>query len=783
MRKTLFFFLLLIISAYSLVAQTNVFKGYVRDSLTLEPLIGATIYSSSSAIGVATNEYGYFVINVDSETDYLTVSYVGYGKIALQLTPNTINTILLSPSVEIKEVVITGKGIRYEPLLAKYTLTQQSLNSVPVIGGEKDLIKSLYVLPGVSGANEGASNLVVRGGNTDQNLFLIDDAPIYNTGHFYNLVSVYNTDAIKKVDFYNTVFPAKYGSTLSSIVDVSLKEGNKNRHAGSYDIGILSSKLLLEGPIGKSKKLSYIVSARSSYLDILKMRQKDLYDKHASDSYFGYTFFDVSGKVNYEINPNHKVFISGYHGVDYERTFYRQDNSKEYAIINNSAWSAKSVHTLSSRLQLNTGVHFTSNSFSKRQRFDVMENITSIGNFEYKQFNQLQDLQFKTSMNWVQSPRNTLRFGIAASAKEFSPFKMSVYEENKILKAESYKSSKEPTIKSVETALFVDNEFLLTNSIKLLPGLRFTRYTTNGLSLNALEPRLALLFNIDSLKSLTISYNRTTQFSHALIRNDGIKQNVVWVTSTNKIKPQNGNQYTISFSGESPSVDFEYGLTGYYRDMNNLLWYPFNTNTEFESDIYPYANWEQKASAKGKGYAYGVEVLLKKGFAKTSMAITYSWSRSYRQFSNVNSGEFYPSQFDRPHRLLVSAEHQFNAKWRISALWELRSGSRINLPVSQVGHNPYTGTYYLYPTLFTSKLPLYHRLDFAVSYQKFLPEGKSITYNFGIYNAYNRHNPYGVEIETEDIKDQNGNVLGYKTITKTVSIFPIIPSFNISYKF
>jgi len=773
-------------------AQEITLKGYVRDSLTLEPLLGATIYDAVNEKGVTTNEHGYFTFIV-KRNKVIEVSYVGYKTFLLNsdTVQKNIITILLSPALELDAVKVTAtgsKGIKYEPLAAKLSISQETINALPAIGGEKDLIKGLYFLPSVSGAHEGASAMIVRGGNTDQNLFLIDGAPLYNTGHLFNLVSIFNADAVNKIDFYSSAYPARYGSRLSSVVDVSIREGNKNEFGGNFDIGLINSKLLLEGPIGKNQKASYIISARSSYLDLVNIEQKDKFDRGEVPGFTGYTFYDLSGKVNYEFNEKNKIFASFYYSLDYHRNFFssnfRMDDDLKYTTIHNNAFSIRSYHSLSEKLFLQAGLHYTTNRFVKESKqsiaiWDQAWNKIPTYKSVDEQTNSLNELQAKINLNWYFSQSQTIRTGLSFSMLGYKPFNYQrttdYYLPNENPEFIQYNESPQ---KSNELIFFAEDEIDVTRKLKFLPGMRVSSYYCAGQHYFGFEPRLSLSYSLSNTLSLSAAYGKILQNSHALVKNEGYMDHVIWVSSTKKIKPQKGNHYSLTFAGSTENgLDFSSSV--YYKTMQNLLWYPHNVHTQNE---FPYANWEGKASTNGNGESFGAEFMVGKSFSKLSFRGAYTWSRSFRVFPELNNGKSFPSQFDRPHSININSEYAFSKMWKMSLLWELHSGTRVNIPTAKVNENPYTNDYFIFPTLFTAQLPVYHRLDVSVSYERKVEKGV-LGVRFNIYNIYNKHNPYGYELDTKEVVDSNGNIISSTNIIKSVALFPILPSLNITYKF
>lgn len=751
--------LFLIFFIYKTNAQVY-YRGCVRDSVSLEPLIGATVRYGQ--IGTSTDVNGNFSLKVPTPISQVEVSYVGYESKIIELNENQIVQVLLAPSAQIDEVVITGRALKFDPISSKVTLNSSLLSSLPAMGGEKDLMKSLYVLPGVTGANEGSASLIARGGNTDQNLFLIDGANLYNTGHFFNLVSVYNTDAVKKVDFYNGNYPARYGQSLSSVVDVTLREGNKSKKEGLVDIGILSSRMLLEGPLDSNKKSSYIISMRSSYLDLLKVYQLDRYNKKQDESYFGFTFFDISGKLNFEPSADRKYFISGYWGTDYNRDFYRYgEETKKYTIINNGALSIKGIQHLNNRLTLDEGIHFTFNTYKNKGKDPDYFN-----KLYFSQSNKLFDLQVKANATWQANSKHEIIAGISNTGKVIAPFSFNF---------ENY-DYKEPLLSSNETSVYFEDKYNINPKLLLHSGFRTTIYNQSKFWHSSIEPRLTLTHFLSNNHSINLSINKNTQYIHALIRNEGFNEHVVWVSSTQLVKPQEGYQVSSTLTGTLPKIRFNYSFSVYYREMKNLIWFPFTDQTASETEKFPYANWETKTLSTGRGKAYGIEIFLSKQFQKNTVMVSYTYSKSLRRYDDMNNGNYFNSSFDRPHQLTVSTEHYFSKKFKLAALWEFRSGLPLNLPSSMVATTPYSDLYALYDGFNKFRLPNYHRLDISFTYTKPYPDGSSLMYNFSLYNAYNKFNPYGVEIEESDTENTNVSF-------KAVSIFPIIPSFNIIYKF
>jgi hypothetical protein len=778
------FILFLLFFIKSVTGQVVV-SGFVTDKSTGEPLPGATVYDQNSTLGTVTNLHGYFSLKTNSQENTVVFSFVGYSPKTLTIKAfnDTSLRVQLVPDLEIKEVIVTSAKSKEQTLIHGLTsISPAQMDALPTLGGEKDLLKAITVLPGVMEGREGFSSLFVRGGSSDQNLFILDDAPVYNSGHLFNFFSVFNAQAIKQVNLYKNNYPAKYGGKLSSVVDIMFKDGNKEEFKGIFDLGVINSKLLLEGPIGSKKKTSILFAARSTYLDIFNLTKKKQFKYNAIDSYWGYTFYDINGKLSYEINQNNKIFLSFFRGQDYYRTFDQNNHTYKKFSYNllNSTLSLHSYHVLSPSLFFKTSASYVTNQgktsiYNEEYTFPMViteEKIHSYKNL-YKRItsynsNKLEDLTLNLDLTWQYSINNTLNLGMVYIGHEFHPSLFS--ENNEYFDSTDYVVNtklNEPVYRTTETGYYLENTMRL-QKFQFITGLRYSTYKHENTFYANLEPRISASYKTSGIGSFQASYTRMQQYNHALNRNDQVLDMMVWVPSTKNIPPQLAHQYSLGYALSLPSRGIGISVNSYFKKMNQLTFYRTNYGAS-------YYNWQKNTLTGGKGKSYGIEMDMDKHGENFSTKISYCLSWNFRQFQELNKGRWFPYLYDRRHVFTITGNYKLNDKWSFKALWTISSGHRINFPDGKT-EQPQSSflpinSYYVYSSMNNRQLPTYHRLDLGAERKRVMGNKKELIVAFNVYNAYFRKNPNYLYL------DQKNNQV------KSVSLIPILPTMNITFKF
>ncbi len=772
--------------AQALFAQKSTLSGYVKDAETGEVMIGARIYIDSLKTGTTANIYGFYSLTLPNGTHDVMFSFVGKEPIKTRviLDQNIELDINLKDNNTLSEVVVTGEKKQQESTeMSTVTLSMEKVKTLPVLLGEKDIIKTLQLLPGVQSGSEGSSGIYVRGGGPDQNLILLDGVPIYNANHLFGFFSVFNADAINQVKLVKGGFPAEYGGRISSVIDIRMNEGDMKKIHGEGSVGIISSKLMLNGPIIKDKT-SFMITGRRTYIDLLaRPLIKAANSQNGNDQVTGgYFFYDVNAKLNHIINANNRIYLSAYLGNDkfYVNSEYDYINDSKTYIEENTGgikWGNKIValrwnHKFSPKLLLNTTLNYSDYQFTTGFGLTSYEkgnqaNPTQDFSFEY--LSGITDFGGNMNFYYYPSPKHDVQFGIGQTYHTFKP---GVNQ----LKLSDGSSDLDTSFGSARTYAhefygYIQDDFSITKRLSLNAGLHFANFFVREKLYNSLQPRASFNFQLDDKSSLKASYAKTTQFLHLLTNTSIGLPTDLWVPVTDSIPPQQGNQVAFGYTRELPK-GYRVGAEAYYKTMKNLIEYK-----EGASFFGSNQNWESLVEV-GNGYSYGLEMLFEKRTGKTTGWIGYTLSWTNRQFANINNGEEFPYRYDRRHDISFVLTHKFNDKVDIGVVWVYGTGNAITLALqkynssggvefgdSEVNHIDQRNGY---------RMPSYHRLDLGVNIHKPKKWGEA-TWSFGLYNAYNRQNPFYLDIGY--LKNGNEKVL------KQISLFPILPSISYSFKF
>lgn len=781
MTKRLGLVTLLLLLFWQVKAQHQL-NGYVRDAKSGEALIGANIWQPSAQHGTTTNQFGYYSLSLKGDTATVHVSYVGYKteKAFLKLNADSTLNFRLSMADELEEVTVKGTRPGVElTKMSSMTIKSQEIKNIPALLGEVDVLKAIQLMPGVQSGSEGSSGIYVRGGGPDQNLILMDGVPVYNASHLFGFFSVFNADAINNVEVIKGGFPARYGGRLSSVIDINMKEGNMNNWQADGGIGLISSKLSVEGPIIKDKA-SIILSGRRTYIDLLARPLIKM--STDSDVDLGYFFYDFNGKANYIISDKDRVYVSAYTGTD---KFYALDKSGR-DVSGNDYWedesgiywgnvttAARWNHLINNKLFLNTTATFSKygfNIFNDSYSRTVETDTTYEYDF-YAAYNSgIRDYSIRADFDYFPNNRHAIKFGTQYIYHIFQPEAFNVDEG-------LYEEADLPDVKPVygnEYMFFVEDDYTLNDKIKLNVGLNASAFYVNKKLYNSLQPRLSARYLIDKSLSVKASYAEMSQFLH-LLTNSGIGLPTdLWVPATDNIKPQRSRQLAVGIHKSLKDDVYELSSEAYYKTMDNLIEYREGANfLEVSND------WESKVTS-GRGWAYGAEFLARKNTGKVTGWVGYTLSWNNRQFDELNFGKIYPYKYDRRHDLSVVLNFKFSDKFEMNTTWVYGTGNAITIPtaiypqLSPEGYDNY-GYYeevYQYSDRNAYRMPAYHRADIGFSWHKEKKWGER-TWSLGVYNAYNRQNPFFIQTYTKD----DGST-GFEQL----SIFQFIPSISYSFK-
>ncbi|MES2589455.1 MAG: TonB-dependent receptor [Bacteroidota bacterium] len=784
MKKLTLLFILLTLSFKFYSQEKRTISGFITNERTGEKLIGATIYDTVSKKGAGTNEYGYFSLTIPSKDAFIRVSYLGL-KTKYTLCPKgrTELNIALTDIQDLEEVTISSEGAkRVVEGTSNGTIELQldKVEKLPLILGEKDVLRVLQLLPGVKSGGEASSGIYVRGGGPDQNLILLDGVPVYNASHLFGFFSVFNSDALSNVTMIKGGFPARYGGRVSSVLDMRMKEGNMKNYNVEGSIGLISSRILVEGPI-KKDKTAFSFSARRTYLDLL-YRPFLLAQKIDG----GFFFHDFNTKIHHKINKNNHIFVSGYFGLDKVfakekgQNFYDADGNfykNQYLARlqwGNSIGAIRWNHIINPKLFLNTTATFSKYKFlvGFEQKLDV-ENVDGTSeseNFSVAYNSGIKDWALKTDFTYFPDPNHNIRFGVSEVYHTFTPGV--TYVDINVNNFQLDTAIGSNIQYSHELSLYAEDDYKITNRLKINFGLHHAIFLTGDKTYHALQPRLSTNFMLDENSSLKLGVTRMAQFLH-LLSNTGIGLPTdLWVPATERVKPVLANQVSLGYYREILKK-MNFSVEGYYKKMNNLIQY--KEGADFLSAA---EDWQDKIVV-GEGWTYGAEVFIEKKKGKFTGWIGYTLSWSERQFDDLNMGEKFFYRYDRRNDLSVVATYDINEFWDLGLVFVYGTGNAVTIGSQNYSVAPNIGTNF-YPQSVTNfdqlngyRMPNYHRMDFGANYKKDKEWGHSVI-SFSVYNLYNRQNPF--------LLYQGYNKAGNPALMQ-VSLFQMIPSFSWKFKF
>ncbi|MFN3403746.1 MAG: TonB-dependent receptor [Cytophagaceae bacterium] len=763
------------------LSAQNKFKveGNVKDESTNEPLIGVVIkVRENNAIGTVTDLSGNYTLQLSEGNYTLIYQYIGYliKERPIQLTKDLNLNVFLSPDTKVeKEIIVTGE--RPDKNIQDTRISTQEVNiaqikKLPALFGEVDVIKNIQMLPGIQVAGEGNTGLFVRGGGPDQNLILIDEAPVYNASHLLGMFSIFNSDVLKSAEIYKGGIPAQHGGRLSSLLDIRTRDGNNKTYSASGGIGLISSRLTLEGPI-KRDKSSFILSGRRTYGDLFLMLSPDE-GVNSSRLYF----YDLNAKLTFNINPKNKVYFSGYYGRDaFKFSDFFQNN------WGNTAATLRWTHIFNDKLVGHTSLIHSA--------FDYELRITqSVQAFKFT--NGVKEYSIKQDFNYFLDDNNELAFGVSAGYRTYFPGKFSPTTQNSIFKDVTLSQ-----FHNLEEAVYLSNKQKFGPRITVEYGLRYSLFQNTGGSLykyngqpennniydtinygrfetiknfDGFEPRLSGRYLLDENSSLKLSYNRMIQYIHLMNNSTSPVPYSVWLPSTPYLRPEKADQVAGGYFRNFLNNKIETSVEAYYKKMYDVI--DFKDNAQLI--LNPHMETEVRA---GNSWSYGLELFIKKNTGPLTGWISYTWSKTERNIPGVNDGKTYFASYDRRHNANFVGSYDINSRWNISANWVYGTGRPINLPVAK--YNMFDNKVpALYPERNYYRMPAYHRLDLAVTLNSKKKEGRKweSSWNFSIYNLYARKNPFTMMIR--DKADSPGE----KEVIMIYFPAPI-PSITYNFKF
>jgi outer membrane cobalamin receptor len=767
--------LLLLLGTANGMAQPDstrhILSGFVTDAESGETLVGANLYVPSLQHGTTTNQHGFYSLSLPSDSVQLVVSFLGYERevVPLRLTSDRRLDIPLAPStVQAGSLEVTAERTPLQQTTRTSTveITAARAKQTPTLLGETDVLKTLQLMPGVQSGNEGTSGLYVRGGTPDQNLVMLDGAPLYNVSHLFGFLSVFNPDIVQNVQLTKGGFPARYGGHLSSVVEVNVEDGNRKQYEAEGSLGLISSRLTVQGPI-MDDKTSFLVSGRRTYADLLLRSVVD-------DLGAGYFFYDVNAKLNHRFSSTDQVFWSLYTGDDRFHSLGEIDDELSFDFgWGNVTSTLRWNHVYSSDLFGSLALRYS------RYRFDInAENETDEDIFRLRYRSGIQDLELESSFDYTLNERHELRAGANVTYHRFRPGATEYRVSESDLDTTVAPSEE---VHALNAAIYAEDQIEWSEQLSTNLGLRATTFAVDGTSYWSLQPRLSARYLLPSDWALKGSYSLMQQPIHLLSNSTIGLPTDLWVASTREVPPGRSHQVTLGLSRSFLNREYEVRLEGYGKLMDNLIEYkPGATYT-----LTATTDWESRVET-GRGWSYGAELLLRRTRGRTSGWIGYTLSWTRRQFDALNDGEPFPFRYDRRHDFSATVSHQLTDVTSITGTWVYGTGDAVTAPSARYrGRQPagerYNPTpYYLGQTQVQDyterngfRMPAYHRLDLGLRFKWGDRQGFHAL-KTGVYNAYNRKNPYFFQATEAD----EG---GLKA--EAVTLFPILPYVNYQFKF
>lgn len=787
----LFFTLTLLLVSITFVSAQNkvTLSGYLKDGDTGETLIGASVYVTELETGVISNVYGFYSISLPEGNYTVKFSYVGYTTVERQINLDknvTLDIELPLASEQLDEVTVTAeaedanvKSIE----MSVQKLEMKTIQKMPALLGEVDVLRSIQQLPGVSTVGEGAAGFNVRGGSIDQNLVILDEAPVYNSSHLFGFFSVFNPDAVKDVKLYKGGVPAQYGGRLSSILDVRMKEGNSKRLSASGGVGAIFSRLTLEAPIVKDKA-SFIVAGRRSYIDVLA--QPFLGDDFDGSAF---NFYDLTLKANVKLNDKNQLFLSGYLGRDVFK--FGENGGFNWG---NQTVSFRWNHLFNERLFSNVTAFYSNYDYELGFR-DGPDN-----SFDWN--SKIKTYSVRPEFNYFINPKNTLTFGGQAIVYDFEPGNAFGVSEGQL--ADVSLDNKY----AAEAAVFIGNEQELSPKLSMQYGLRFSwfnymgkgrafeyadatevgqrRFVNNFTQFDQwesiqtysnFEPRFSLKYELNEVSSVKASYQRMAQYLHLISNGAASIPLDVWTPSTNNIKPQLADQIALGYFRNFKQNMFETSVEVYYKDFQNLVEYidgaDLLLNEFLEGDL-----------LTGIGRAYGAEFYVEKKKGKFTGWIAYTLARTERQVDGINQGEWFPARFDQTHNFNVTAFYEVSRRLTFSSTFALVSGTPTTFPTNRIELQGYVIPHNSEDKRNNYRIPAYHRLDISATLNRKPKEGRKNDsfWVFSVYNLYNRRNPFSIYFRQGEVRPPAGQPINTEAVRFAV-IGSFIPSVSYNFKF
>jgi len=751
-------------------------SGYVTDYMSMETLIGASVRDGNSSAGSFTNSYGYYSIQLDSDSVDLQVTYIGYKSLRKKffVQKDTIVNFRLQESNTVLDNVIIYNNKEFSPSGGSVVLESSDIRPMSSAFSENDIIKSFQTMPGIRAGIEGSAGMLVRGGSPDQNLILVDGSPVYNTSHIWGLLSVFNGDAVKKVSLHKGSFPARFGGRLSSVVDIRFKDGDMQNFHGDITMGTLAARLNVEGPLIKGKT-SFSFSARRSYIDSFLRLVRSIADDPSISLFY---LYDMNAKINHKFSDRSRLYLSYYSGRDKlnEKKEHSNDDAQAYNDIKydyiwgNDILSLRWNYVWSSRLFMNVTAAYNKykynfNSYTYERYQDQEQNHSRF------QKSGIKDWQFSSDLEYQPDNNHYIRFGGGVTFHHFSPemrgYQMRETSENKEdWKLNYYLYDK---VRGNEMSVYAEDEFSITKKLKSNLGVHFSLFHVEGKNYLSFQPRLSFGYEINPKTAIKISYTKMNQYVNLLTSNIVSQPTDLWVPITKNVKPMSSHQFTSGLFYNTGS-GYKFSVEGFYKQMDNILEYMDGIAWKDAS-----TSWEEYVTP-GKGWVYGMELFAQKTQGRFSGWLGYTLSWNERRFEAINGGRRFRAKYDSRHNFNITTTIKCSNKIDFSGSWVYATGSRSTLPLEQYPALPYDPeSWNTYTISYIGKRNNYkmsdtHHLDIEMKYYR----SSRKLWTFGVYNVYNRFNPYSARVK---------NMNDGKPVIIENSLIGIVPSISFTYKF
>jgi len=774
-------------------------SGFVRDSASYESLISATLFDRLSGRGTISNNYGFYSITLPPGKVVLRVSFVGYEPKAvyINLAKDTMIDISLRSSTRIGEIIVTGLEPHSEVLSSRpgvVNIPKNKVTTLPALLGEADIVKTLQRLPGTTMGTEGMTGLYVRGGDADENLYLLDGNPVYHTNHVLGFFSAFNPDAIKSTTFYKESFPAEYGGRLSSVIDVRTDDGDRKEYHGNLSIGFLAARANFEGPIIKDRS-SFNVSFRRSWMDLITWPVLMSLNKDADRKIHGYyNFYDINAKVNYSFSDRSMAYVSFYMGSD--NYLDGEDSEDPYGadrifrwiwgnLITSTGWN----YVLNNKLFATFSIGYTRYRSNILQKEDAY--VSAIDEKHPQSYFQeghsssaMQDMSLRASFDYRPNAMHLIRFGGDYLFHNFRPEQsyMDTWYKDSVVSQKTNTVFSNSLIRGHEASAFFEDEMRLTDHLRANIGARYTLFHVQKETYQSIQPRISARYMILRNLSAKVSYSKMNQYIHLLSNSYVSQPTDIWVPVTERIGPMNSHQITGGLYYRLERID--YSAEVYYKRLNNLVDYKDNGLA-----LSSFSGWEDRVGL-GRGRAYGMELMAKKNSGRLSgwLAYTLSWSDRWFPDGSVNKGRRFPAKYDNRHKIDMVATYKLSSKVELTSAWMYASGNHItimdqmyNAAVSQSDNSYYGSIYNPYGYSASSRnnyqLPPYHRLDLGANFYKYRKKGQISIWNVSVCNVYMRPNPFMVSPVYYSINGKR-----YVRLQETI-LFRCFPSVSYTYKF